>query len=81
MTNPRIIDGHYRKVRNNLVDSWVMAALQDGAKTVDQIANCIGSDNTEPREIRCRLHGLEVRGVVVRCKRLFGKHETRWMKA
>ena len=79
MKTPGVIDGHYRKVRNNLVDSWVVAALQNGPKTVDQIADCIGPGNTEAREIRCRLHGLEVRGVVVKCPRLFGKHDTRWM--
>ncbi len=61
MKNPGIINGHYRKVRNSLVDSWVVAALQNGPKTVDQIADCIGPRKTGAREIRCRLHGLEVR--------------------
>ena len=81
MTNPGIIKGHYRKVRNKLVDSWVVSALQAGPKTVDQIADCIGSVNTQAREIRCRLYGLELRGVVVKCPHLLGKHDTRWRLA
>ena len=76
-----IIDKHYRKIRNKLVDPWIVAALQAGPKTVDQIVDIIGSDKTEAREVRCRLHGLEVRGVVVKCSRLLGKHSTRWRLA
>lgn len=76
-----IVNGHYRKVRNQLVDGWILAALQDGPKNAEQLAEAIGSCNAEAREIRCRLHGLEVRGVVVECRRMIGKHEKRWRKA
>ena len=76
-----LIKGHYRRLRNDLVDSWIVAALQAGPKTVEQISDCIGSANTEASEIRRRLHGLEVRGVVVKCPRLIGKHDKRWMVA
>jgi len=76
-----LIKGHYRKLRNDLVDSWIVAALQAGPKTVEQIADCIGSAKAEAREIGCRLHGLEVRGVVVKCPRLIGKHDKRWRLA